>query len=48
MCLFNKRGHESKSDRLDLALCYVGVAGCFAADAFVGTWKLRATSAPGG
>jgi hypothetical protein len=26
---------------LTLALCFVGVAVCFAADAFIGTWKLN-------
>src|SRR5260370_16958738 len=26
---------------LSLALCFVGAAGCFAADAFIGTWKLN-------
>ncbi len=48
-CAFQLRGDmKARATVLTLALCFVGVAGCFAADAFVGTWKLRATSAPGG
>ena len=48
-CAFQLRGDlKARATVLTLALCFVGVAVCFAADAFVGTWKLRATSAPGG
>jgi hypothetical protein len=32
---------KAKATALTLALCFVGAAACFAADAFTGTWKLN-------
>ncbi len=32
---------KARATVLTLALCFVGVAVCFAADAFIGTWKLN-------
>ncbi len=32
---------KTRATVLTLALCFVGVAVCFAADAFTGTWKLN-------
>ena len=32
---------KARATVLTLALCFVGVAVCFAADAFLGTWKLN-------
>ncbi len=32
---------KARTTVLTLALCFVGVAVCFAADAFMGTWKLN-------
>ena len=32
---------KARASVLTLALCFVGVAVCFAADAFIGTWKLN-------
>jgi hypothetical protein len=32
---------KARSTVLTLALCFIGVAVCFAADAFMGTWKLN-------
>jgi hypothetical protein len=32
---------KARATVLTLALCFVGVALCFAADGFMGTWKLN-------
>src|SRR5260370_42267187 len=32
---------KARATVLTLTLCFVGVAVCFAADAFMGTWKLN-------
>ena len=32
---------KAKATALTLALCFVGAAACFAADAFTGSWKLN-------
>jgi len=32
---------KARATVLTLALCFVGVAVCFAADSFMGTWKLN-------
>jgi hypothetical protein len=32
---------KARATLLTLALCFVGAAACFAADAFTGTWKLN-------
>ena len=32
---------KARATVLTLALCFIGVAVCFAADAFMGTWKLN-------
>src|SRR6266849_4391783 len=32
---------KAKATVLTLALCFVGAAVCFAADGFIGTWKLN-------
>jgi hypothetical protein len=32
---------KARATVLTLALCFAGVAVCFAADAFIGTWKLN-------
>src|SRR5215470_18534413 len=34
---------KARATLLTLALCFVGVAVCYAADAFMGTWKLNET-----
>ena len=34
---------KARATILTLALCFVGVAVCYAADAFMGTWKLNET-----
>src|SRR5882672_7168173 len=40
--LLNSGGNmKARATVLILALCFVGVAVCFAADAFMGTWKLN-------
>ncbi|PYT61815.1 MAG: hypothetical protein DMG35_08525, partial [Acidobacteria bacterium] len=32
---------KARATVLSLALCFVGAAVCFAADGFIGTWKLN-------
>jgi len=32
---------KARATVVTLALCFVGVAACFAADSFMGTWKLN-------